>query len=206
MRKKIIIILLLIISSTGYALAQRQTRSTPQKSKWDRKFPEIKHGDQVYQTGNNWFTLGYGYGYHTNKSVPNYNLSMTLYWRYKGVYFNTGWLYSCPTPKLFMNNPRPMEQLNDIHLGAGLRFEDRWYNFGFFIGPSFASTWVLKEDNPNISQINYLLGAHTEVQCTFKFFYDLGIGTSIFASFNRRYQVVGVQLHFYFSNAFIMEY
>jgi hypothetical protein len=117
-----------------------------------------------------------------------------------------GWHFS--SSQIFSSQPfglvRSMEKLSDIHAGAGLRFEDRWYNFAFFIGPSFATTWI--PQTPTVSKLNNQLGAHTELQFTFKYFYDLGIGTSLYGSFNKRYQVVGIQLHFYFSNAFVMEY
>jgi len=129
---------------------------------------------------------------------------MAYHHRYHAMYFNFGWHYSAPQLLNGSQIYRTMEKLNDIHAGAGLRFEGRWYNFGFFIGPSFATTWI--PENESVSKVYNQLGAHTELQFTFKYFYDLGIGTSLYGSFNKRYQVVGVQLHFYFSNAFVMEY
>ncbi len=201
MKIKFILILLLIGFSGSLVIAQNtNTPSTRPLTKWEKMFPQIKYNDKIYKTGSNWFTVGYGRGWHTNKSVYNQNFSMAYHHRYHAMYFNFGWHFS--SPEFFTS--RPMEQLNDIHAGAGLRFEGRWYNFAFFIGPSFATTWL--PVNENLSIINNQLGAHTELQFTFKYFYDMGIGTSLYGSFNKRYQVVGVQLHLYFSNAFIMEY
>ncbi|PLX06853.1 MAG: hypothetical protein C0596_14245 [Marinilabiliales bacterium] len=177
-------------------------RTTGQLSKWDKMFPEVKYGDNIYNTGSNWFTFGYGPSLHLNKSTLNYNMQLCFYWRYRALYFNAGWHHASPEPKLFL--ARPMEQLNDIYGGAGIRFEDRWYNFAFFIGPSFAISWIPETDAS--SKINYQLGAVTEVQLTFKYLYDLCIGTSFYGSFNKRYQVAGVRLHFYFSNAFVTKY
>ena len=195
--------MLILLSVTAYSQnGTNPPRTTKPISKWDKMFPEIKYGDNIYQTGSNWFNIGYGYGLHTNKNVPNYNFAMAYHMRYKAMYFNAGWHFSGPEAKLFL--ARPMEQLNDIHVGAGLRFEDRWYNFSFFIGPSFATTWI--PETSVMTKIHHQLGAHTELQFTFKYFYDLGIGTSLYGSFNKRYQVVGIQLHLYFSNAFVMEY
>lgn len=173
-------------------------------TKWEKMFPQVKYDDKIYKTGSNWFTVGYGAGWHTNKNVFNQNFSMAYHHRFHALYFNLGWHFS--GPKFFLNKDRirPMEQLNDLHLGAGIRFEKRYYNFAFFIGPSFATTWI--PVNESVSTIYNQLGAHTELQFTFKYFYDLGIGTSLYGSFNKRYQVVGIQLHFYFSNAFVMEY
>ncbi len=184
--------------------SQEQTppRTTRQLTKYERMFPQIMYGDNIYQKGSNWFNIGFGKGYCTNYKKENVNLSLTYHHRYKALFFRGGWHFSGPV--IFLK--RPMEQLNDFHIGGGIRFEDRWYNFAFFIGPSFASTWIPKEDNPNITTIYAQLGAHTELQFTFKYFYDMGIGTSLYGSFNKRYQVVGIQLHFYFSNAFVRKY
>ncbi len=174
--------------------------STRPLTKWEKMFPEVKYGNKIYKTGSNWFTVGYGAGWHTNKNVFNQNFSMAYQHRYHAMYFNFGWHFSSPE---FITD-RPMEQLNDLHAGAGLRFEKRYFNFAFFIGPSFATTWI--PVNETVSALNNQLGAHTELQFTFKYFYDLGIGTSLYGSFNKRYQVVGIQLHLYFSNAFVMDY
>ncbi len=165
-------------------------------------FPEVKYGSNIYKKGSNWFTFGYGQALHLNKNIRNYNLQLAFHWRYKAMYFNAGWHHASYSPKLFLS--RPMEQLNDIFGGGGIRFEDRWYNFAFFIGPSLAIAWIPQSNV--LSKIYYQLGAVTEIQMTFKYFYDLGIGTSIYGSFNKRYQVLGFRVHFYFSNAFVTKY
>lgn len=177
-------------------------QTTRQLDKYERMFPQIMYGDNVYQTGSNWLNIGLGKGYCTNFRKENTNVSISYHHRYKALHFRAGWHFSGPT--FFMN--RPMEQLNDIHIGGGFRLEDRWFHFAFFIGPSYATTWIPREDNPNITTIYPQLGAHTELQFTFKYFYDLGIGTTLYGSFNKRYQVLGVQVHFYFSNAFVKTY
>lgn len=198
-------LLLIFLSSSLYCQdGQKPVRSTAPLSKWDKMFPEVKYGKNIYRKGSNWFTVGYGPGYHINSEVINFNSQLAFHWRYKAMYFNAGWHHSSPEPKLFLARPRPMEQLNDVFGSAGLRFEGRWYNFAFFIGPSLAMSWV--PESPVLTKIHYQLGAITEVQMTFKYFYDLGVGTSIYGSFNKRYQVVGARLHFYFSNAFVTEY
>ncbi len=192
---------ILALFFSGLVFSQQPPpRTTRPLSKYEMMFPQIKYGDNIYQTGSNWFTLGYGRGYHTNKNTENVNFSMAYHHRYKAMYFRGGFHYS--GPEFFLK--RGLEQLLDFHIGGGLRFEDRYYNFGFFIGPSFASTWVPKE--AGYSTIYAQLGAHTEIQFTFKFLYDLGIGTSLYGSFNKRYQVLGIQLHLYFSNAFVKTY
>ncbi len=204
MLRLLLVFLSLFFVSVGlFAQDGNTPHSTRPLTKWEKMFPQVKYDGKIYKSGSNWFTAAYGMGYHINSSEFNQqNFSLAYHHRYRAMYFNVGWHHS--SPDFFLSFPRPMETLNDIHAGAGLRFEDRWYNFSFFIGPSFASTLV--PVTPVLSQRNFQLGAHTEIQMTFKYFYDLGIGTSIYGSFNKRYQVIGVQLHFYFSNAFVMEY
>lgn len=203
MIKKILTILSFI--SFSVAIFSQNSGNMPESTrpltKWEKMFPQVRYDKKIYKTGSNWFTVAYGLGYHINsKSYNQQNLSLSYHHRYHAMYFNAGYHYS--SPYFFMK--RPLEKLSDFHIGAGLRFEKRWYNFGFFIGPSLASTLV--PVNPSLATLNHQLGAHTEIQLTFKYFYDLGIGTSLYGSFNKRYQVVGLQLHFYFSNAFVQHY
>ena len=199
-----IVFFICFLQNLVFAQTTNPPIATRELDKWEKKFKTVKYGDNIYKTGSNWFTVAYGRGWHTNKNVPNINFSMAYHHRYKGMYFNAGWHFSGPEFFINKNEIRPMEQLNDIHAGAGLRFEDRWYNFSFFIGPSIATTWIPQSSTH--TKIYHQLGAHVEVQTTFKFFYDMGIGTSFYGSFNKRYQVVGIQLHMYFSNAFKMKY
>lgn len=170
-------------------------------TKWEKMFPQVRYDKKIYKTGSNWFTAAYGLGYHINsKQYNQQNLSLAYHHRFRAMYFNAGFHYS--SPEFFMK--RPLEKISDIHIGAGLRFEKRFFNFSFFIGPSLASSLVPKSDLVSVK--HHQLGAHTELQFTFKYFYDMGIGTSIYGSFNKRYQVIGLQLHFYFSNAYVGRY
>lgn len=199
-------ILSFIIIFSVFAKAQdgKTPHTTRPLNKWEKMFPQVKYGDRVYKTGSNWLTVGYGPAWHTNKNVFNQSFSMAYHHRFRALYYNIGWHYAAPQ---LLKGPyinRTMEKLNDVHAGAGLRFEKRWFHFGFFIGPSLATTWI--PENLSVSKVHNQLGAHTELQFTFKYFYDLGIGTSLYGSFNKRYQVVGIQLHFYFSNAYVMDY
>lgn len=207
MKKRGLVFFLFLIVNVSYIFSQEEAyrpgAGTRPLTKWEKKFKQIKYGDNIYQTGSNWFSVGYGlFGYNINKEVTNRNFSLAYHHRFRGMYFNAGWHFSSP----YFFTSRPMDQVNDIHVGAGLRFEGRWYNVGFFIGPSFATTWTPDELNTSRSIIHHQLGAHTELQFTFKYLYDLGIGTSLYGSFNKRYQVIGIQVHLYFSNAYAGKY
>ena len=208
MRSKLYIILffLLIGNLSVFSQAQpRPSRPTAELSKWDNMFPIVRFGEKRYQTGNNWLTLGFGKGYCTNLRETYKNMSLSYQHRYHAMYFNVGYFYN--GTELFLK--RPMIWYNDIYSGAGLRFENRWAHFGFFIGPSWTFGHIFDysdEYGRDYYRSFHTIGAHTEIQLTFKYFYDLGIGTSLFGSFNKQYQVVGLQLHFYFSSAYIDNY
>jgi len=45
------------------------------------------------------------------------------------------------------------------------------------------------------------IGFMTNIEYTYKLFYDVGIGASIFAAFSKHYKIAGIQLHIYFSGA-----
>lgn len=210
MKHFLIIISLILITIVSYSQEQnpRTQTATDHLSKWDKKFGEVKYKDKVYRQGSNWFDFGLGYAYNIDKKSFDNTFTMAYHYRYKGVYFNGGFHYT--TQQLFDIKPlrvlRPMEFLLDIYLGAGLRTEGRWHHIGFFIGPSFATTLISRPDDSKISDLKFQLGAYVKTEIIFKLFYDLGLGVSVFGSFNKRYQVAGLQITFYFSNAFITKY
>lgn len=212
MKYKIVVFTLLFTVLSSILLGQddpfQKGNTTRPLTKWEKKFGEVKYGENIYRKGSNWFNFGFGPSYHIETGDVNQSIALTYYHRYKGVFFNAGWHFTSPQFISFkpLGIVRSMQLLNDIHAGAGLRFEDRWYHFGFFIGPSFATTWLPDELKPNKSDIRHQLGAHVELQLIFKYLYDLGIGVSAYGSFNKRYQVAGLQLTFYFSNAFVAKY
>lgn len=219
MNKRLVLTILFTLA-TLLLLAQTDDnapRATKEKSKWDKMFGEVKYGDKVYKQGSNWVTFGMGISDKINyepsvEKALNRTMSLAYHHRFKAMYFNAGWHFS--GEYFFFEswyNPdkrgiRAMHQLNDIHVGAGLRFEKRWYNFAFFIGPCWANAWIPNPDYPTNSIVKNTIGGHIEIQTTFKFLYDMGIGLSFFGSFNKYYQVLGVQGHFYFSGAYKMRY
>lgn len=218
MNKRLLLTILLAIC-TLLLIAQTDNtapRATKEKSKYDKMFGEVQYGDKIYKKGSNWLTFGMGVSYKINYEPTyekglNRTMALAYHFRYKAMYFNVGWHFSGEYFffESWYNSDlriRPMHQLNDFHAGAGLRFEDRWYHFGFFIGPAWAIAWVTNPDIPTSSIIKNTIGGHVEVQATFKFLYDLGIGVSLFGSFNKYYQVIGVQGHFYLSGAYRTKY
>ena len=219
MNKRLLLTILFAICTLMLVAQTDNTnpRPTKEKSKYDKMFGEVQYGDKIYKQGSNWLTFGMGVSYKINYEPTyekglNRTAALAYHFRYKAMYFNVGWHFSGEYFffERFKKNSnlktRAMHQLNDFHVGAGLRFEDRWYNFAFFIGPAWAIACIPNPDIPSGSIVKHTIGGHIEVQTTFKFLYDLGIGVSLFGSFNKYYQVIGVQGHFYFSSAYRMKY
>jgi len=176
-------------------------RTTTPLSKWDRRFPEIKVGDKIYQTGSNWMTGGIGPGYSTTLEESQINMAIAYHFRYKPIYFKVG--YHFTDDQYFLKERlRNISYQNDIVGAAGIRYEQRYVNLAFFIGPTFAFGRLERTENPNIGDGYYALGVMPEVQATFKMFYDVGIGASLYGSFNNQHQCIGLRLHVYFSGAY----
>ena len=208
---KTIFITILILISCNIVYSQTGARSegaTRQLTKWEIKFGEVNHKGNIYKKGSNWLSFGLGGVYRIEKNTIDQSFGVAYHLRYKAVYFNGGWHFT--TNKLIGFRPlrilRQMEFLNDIHLGAGIRTEGRWHNISFFIGPSWALMLIPVEGKKGISKVRNNLGAILETQIIYKYFYDIGVGVSIYGSFNKRYQVAGLKLCFYFSNAYIGKY
>lgn len=211
-KKTLIIILLsIIIFSSNSIYSQTGGRSegaTRHLSKWEKRFGEVNYKGNIYRQGSNWISFGFGPSYKIGANNWNQSFSLSYHYRFRGVYFNLGWHYS--TSKLIGFRPirilHQMDFLNDIHLGAGLRVEGRWHHIGFFICPSWAFSLIPSSDSNHSSEFHNNLGVVINTEIIFKYLYDMGVGVNIFGSFNKRTQLAGVQLRFYFSNAFITKY
>jgi hypothetical protein len=92
-----------------------------------------------------------------------------------------------------------------MYLAAGWRRETQKSNLAVFGGVSRA--YGANFHHADSLGRNYYRGFtapgfYASVDYTFKIFYDLGLGVSLFESVNRSYNVTGIQLHVYFSGAF----
>lgn len=209
LRTLFIMIFLINIFNSHFLFSQTGGRSegaTRHLSKWEKRFGEVNYKGNIYKQGNNWLSFGLGPAYKIGYNNWNQSFTLSYHYRFRGVYFNLGWHYS--TSQLIGLKPirilHQMDFLNDIHLGAGLRVEGRWHHVGFFIGPSWA--FSLLPTSENTSTFYHNLGVVINTEIIFKYLYDIGVGVNLFGSFNKRHQVAGVQLRFYFSNAFITKY
>ena len=79
----------------------------------------------------------------------------------------------------------------------------------FFIGPSLAYGSKFYQYDPIDDENEYIgftkLGLYANFDYTYKISYDLGVGVSIYNSYNSEYHIYGFQIHVYFSGAFRKE-
>ncbi len=88
------------------------------------------------------------------------------------------------------------------HLCFGKRFEMNKANIAGYLGGSYSSMNRSYEDSIVHFSIVKEPGFYACVQTTYKFKYDLGIGLSFFADFNRAQSIYGLRLELYFSGAY----
>jgi hypothetical protein len=168
------------------------------------KYDEIIIKDKIYKPGSSWLKIGEGYGFH--KSINKFELNTLISgtFRIKNLYFQGG--YHVSSDKFFTQPT--YQKLNDFYIATGWRKETQKANITAFIGPTYAygGTFDHAVDTGGVVKNWYRgfseLGIYGCIDYTFKIFYDLGFGISIYGSANKEYSVVGIQAHFYFSGAF----
>ncbi len=204
-KKFIIIIVVYLISVAVLHAQEKPVRTTEPLSKWERRFRKITLDDKIYQTGSNWLTAGFGPGYSFTLEERHINMAVAYHFRYKPIYFKIGYHYT--DESFFLHNRlQNITFHNDFVTGVGIRHELNHFNFAFFISPTLAYGSVARTDEPKVADKYFALGVIPEVQLTYKFFYDVGIGTSLYGSFNKYHQCVGIRFHIYFSGAYRGEY
>ncbi len=201
----IIVGVLMLISIQLSAQEVVNPRATAPRSKWERRFPTIKVGNKMYKTGSNYLTVSMGPAYSTTLKRQELSMALGYHMRYKPIYFKIGYHYS--DDKFFMSNRlRDASYHNELITAVGFRRELIHFSFAFFIGPSFVYGYTENPENNKLATWYSGVGVVPEIQLTYKFLYDLGIGTSLYGTFNKHYQAVGVRLHFYFSGAYRGKY
>jgi len=167
-------------------------------------FDKVIYQNKLYQPETAWFTVGAGLGYQATLKNMEKNLSVGINFRIKKIrdyYFNVG--YHFTSDEIIYK--RSMQRLTDLHAGIGVRREELKQNIYFFLGPSNSYGYIYNYTD-SLGDRYYkgfnTIGLYSEFQYTFKIFYDIGIGTSFYASINKYYKVVGAQLHLYFSMSY----
>ena len=155
----------------------------------------------IFKKGSNWISISAGTGYNYGLKTQETNADVSLQLQIKKVCLQTG--YHISSDEFFLN--RSLQKLNDFHLGVGVRSENTLTNFAVFGGPSYS--FGSSYDGYNSDSIKTYkgfgtLGFYSDVQFTYKLFYDVGLGISLYSSLSKNYQVIGVQVHLYFSGAY----
>lgn len=170
----------------------------------DNKYEEFIIKEKIYKPGCSWLKFGVGVGYNWKHKENEQNLNLAFSFRAKNTYIQAGYHVSSDE---FVTKGSG-QKLNDIYVALGKRKETLKYNLSIFGGPSFA----YGANFDHYSVINGVtskwykgfsdIGLFASAEYTYKLFYDMGLGVSIYSSINKNYFVSGIQLHIYFSGAF----
>jgi len=201
--KRLILIFLLAIATIS-TFAQTETDL-------EREF--IYRGRQ-YVPHSPWWTVGFGYGYNIGEKDFEPNFMLDVHFRImEKHYIGAGYMTSRTQfldkngSNIFLPHSYVKNSVNSLHVLYGWRKEKLFHNFGAFIGPSF--NWgydYLYTDTIGDFHKGYMEpGLYASLQYSRKFYYDLGMGITLWASINKSYQVAGLTIHFYFSTAFKRE-
>ncbi len=189
-------VLFLILLSSNIVVSQEQPNPDE----------EFVYDNKIYKPNSSWLSLGVGNSYDFNQKQFEQSINFDVHIRIKKMFFSTG--YHTSSDAFFYSGSvqqvHSIQALNDMHLCAGLRKEKFKSNISVFAGPSYVyGTTYDFTDSLNVDWYRNFKnpGFYVSVQYTYKIFYDLGIGASLYSSINKYYSVVGLQLHLYFSNA-----
>ncbi|NOZ45500.1 MAG: hypothetical protein GXO79_01835 [Chlorobi bacterium] len=163
---------------------------------------QAQEGDEVfimdnaiYKPKSNWLTLGVGYAYNIDKNESELGGSIVYHAQLKKIVLSGG--YHLFTNESFIS--RSYQSMTNFTIGVGYRKETLKSNIAAFIGPLYAY------GRKTVNQDQYYKfrspGFFVNVAYTHKLFYDIGFGPTIFYHFSKYYQVIGIELHVYFSGA-----
>ncbi len=162
-------------------------------------------GNKIYKQNTNWFKVGQGISYHFSLKQVEYNSTLAYAFKFQKHWFQAG--YHVSSDRFFIKPS--MQRLNDLYILYGKRKESMKWNIAAFAGLSFAygGTYHHSEWGVDGSETKWYIGFNQiglvgMLDVTYKPVYDMGIGVSLFASFNKRYDVAGIMFHLYLSGAY----
>lgn len=165
----------------------------------------ILYQNRIYRQNAPYVSLAYGAGYNISKQTIEQNMSLAYHHFIKNIGIFGGYHVSSDTRIWW----RSYQKLNDFYLGMGRRWESTKMNLAVFAGPSLArgSYTGIHPDTGKEWAWGFLQpGLYLEGQVTYKVLYDVGLGLSFYSSLSRYYQVAGLQLHLFFSTAYVRNY
>lgn len=161
--------------------------------------------EKIYKLNAPYLTLAYGAGNNFTQGGLEQNMMISYHYFFKNFGLGLGY-HSSSDQRVWW---RSYQKQNDFWLGAGWRLEKHRFNLGAFIGPSLAYGSYIAwsdEDQENRAYGYTTLGGVAELQATYRVLYDVGVGLSLYGSYNSFYSVAGAQVHLYFSTAFVRNY
>ncbi len=165
----------------------------------------IIYQNRIYRLNAPYVTFAYGAGHGFESDKIEQNMTLAFHYFIKGFGLRLGYHSSSDT-KIWW---RSYQKLNDLFLGFGTRLEKPRWNFAIFGGPSFAYGSYIDWNPDRQKDWAYGFatpGIHAEIQTTYRIIYDIGVGLSLYGTYNRYYPVAGAQLHLFFSTAYIRNY
>lgn len=154
--------------------------------------------NKKFQYYNNWFTVGGG-------GQQNLSYERALGFA-SGLDFNFHLLkqyYQIGT--LFTGTRYGSYNCFQFHAAYGKRFEDKDYHFAAFLGLSYSSGFQLEiiDSAKSIKRNFSKPGIYLQAEIVKKITYDVGIGASFFADWNKEQSMIGMRFILYFSGAYI---
>jgi hypothetical protein len=168
------------------------------KNVYDPK-AEIVFDGKRYAVWNNYLTVGGLPGGSINSAIPTSQFCGALDYNFhiKNQYFQSGILMS--------GNVFGDENNTQVHACWGKRIEKNRYNFAAYGGVDFSLfyRWAADSVPPRfISPALNAIGAYAAVQNFWKFKYDVGIGCTLFGSYNTYQYLFGARIELFFSSAY----
>jgi hypothetical protein len=176
--------------------------SFSQEGKTEKEYDpkeEVVYDGKRFRVWNNYITLGGMPGASINSNIPTSQFAGALDFNYhiQTNYFQTGILMS--------GNEFGNYNNTQFHMCWGKRIEKNRYHFAAFGGIDYSLFyWWEKDSVPArfVTPAKTAIGAYAVIQNYWKFKYDVGIGCSVFASYNTYRYLVGARIELYFSTAY----
>lgn len=175
---------------------------------------EFVYKGRQYIPQSPWWTAGLGYGYNFDecKGEPNFLLDVHIPIKKKylgGMGFLTSrQQFMDRDTGLFLPFSRNEYGVKSFHALYGWRMERLHANYAFFVGPSvnWGYDFLYTDSLGNAWSQSFLEpGLYASIQASWKFYFDLGIGTTLWVNWNNSYQAAGITFHIYFSTAYKRE-
>jgi hypothetical protein len=155
---------------------------------------EFVMDNKRFQYYNNWVNIGIGMQQNLTYDIGlGFAGSADFNFHIKRYYFQIGGLLTGLHLGSYNNY--------QVHLGYGRRFEDKDVHVAGFAGLSY-STGYGRDSDSTYNRPYSRPGVFIEGEIVKKISYDIGLGGSLFADWNKEQSMIGARFVVYFSGAF----